>query len=177
MQQAVNHHVGVAADGAGEVGVVLKGQTVVTNVLGRVDGLGHGAQCQHLNQILLAFALHLLQYSVHGIVYLLVLLGHGLIAKAADELGKLVVPLLRWLVVNTIDKGLGRTLPACGVYLVLANVLGHAPIGQEHKLLNQHVALFGHLEVDAQRLAVLVNLKTGFGSLETYGTCGKTTFA
>ncbi len=42
-QGAVDEHVGVAPDGRGEVRVVLKGQAVVPEVIGRVEGAGDGA--------------------------------------------------------------------------------------------------------------------------------------
>ncbi len=43
LQQTVHHHVGVAADGRGEVGVIVERKTVVPYVVRGVDGFRHGA--------------------------------------------------------------------------------------------------------------------------------------
>ena len=41
LEEAVDHHVGVPADGRGEVGVVVEPEAVVADVLGGVYGLCH----------------------------------------------------------------------------------------------------------------------------------------
>ena len=56
-EQAVNHRVGVAADGTGEVGVVVEGQSVVPDVVHAVARLHHRPQRHRLDEVLLARAL------------------------------------------------------------------------------------------------------------------------
>ena len=63
-QQAVHHQVGVAADGGGEVGVVGEGEAVVADVLGAVVGLGHGADGDGVDHVLLAAASDILEETV-----------------------------------------------------------------------------------------------------------------
>ena len=55
---------------------------------------------------------------------------------------------------DSIDEGLGL-LP----FGWTSHKLGHGTIGQEHELLDQFVRLLGHLEIDAQGFALLVDLE------------------
>ena len=103
-EEAVDHHVGIAADGAGEVGVEVEGEAVVPDVVGRVDGFGHGAEGEDLDKLLLAFAFDLRKDAVDGVAYGLVLLGGGLVAEAAYEGGELGVSLFGRLVVDAVDE-------------------------------------------------------------------------
>ena len=56
-QQPVYHGVGIAADRRREVGIVVKGQSVVADVVGRILGLHHGPQGDSLYQLLLTLTL------------------------------------------------------------------------------------------------------------------------
>ena len=60
-EQAVNHHIRMTADRAGEVGVKLKSESKVTNILCLVDSLRHRADRQDLDHILLRLPLDLLE--------------------------------------------------------------------------------------------------------------------
>ena len=64
--QAVYHQVGIAADRGGEVGVIIESQSIVPDVVGAVDGFGHGAQGHRLNEVFLALAFHVLKQFVVG---------------------------------------------------------------------------------------------------------------
>ena len=56
VEETVYHHIGVAPDGGGEVGVVFESQTVVPHIVGAVAGSCHTAQGQHLEYAFLGFA-------------------------------------------------------------------------------------------------------------------------
>ena len=64
VQQAVYRQVGVAADGRGEVGVVVKGEAIVADVGRTVDGLGHRADGEDGEHLFLGLALGLFQHLV-----------------------------------------------------------------------------------------------------------------
>ena len=52
-QEPVRHHIGIAADGRGEMRIVGKGQAIVPDVFRRVAGLLHGSHGQRFDQIFL----------------------------------------------------------------------------------------------------------------------------
>ena len=88
-EQAVHHHVGVAADGRGEVRVVVEGQAVVADVVHGVACLLHGADGDGLDEVLLLLALYVVQQVVDGFGYIgLRARGTQLVAEAGDELGR-----------------------------------------------------------------------------------------
>ena len=156
-QQPVDHHVGIAADGRGEVRVVGECQTVVADVVGRVVGLGHRTHGHRRDGILFGRALDLLEQLVH-------LLGHGAalrgledVAEAEDELPEAVEFLLARGVVYAEDHRAGHG-PTLFVAAVGAE-LRHAAVGQQHELLDHLVRLLLLLEVDAQRFAVFVEFE------------------
>ena len=64
LQKPMHHQVGVAADGGGEVGVVGEGEAVVADILGAVVGLGHGADGDGVDHVLLATAGDILEETV-----------------------------------------------------------------------------------------------------------------
>ena len=153
-QQAVHHHVGIAADGRREVRVAGKRQSVVADVVGRVVGFGHGAHGHRRNGVLLGRTLDLREELVHlpgdGAAFR----GFEDVAEAEDELPEPVELLLARGVVHAIDHRArhGTALFAAAV----AAELRHAAVGQQHELLDHLVRFLLLLEVDAQRPAVLV---------------------
>ena len=54
--------------------------------------------------------------------------------------------------------------------LHLAYALSHSAVGEEHELLDELVGILCLLEVDAERLACLVNLKSHFLAVEVDGS-------
>ena len=69
-EQAVYYQVGIAANGRGEVGVVVECQAVVADVVSAVAGLHHGAQRDHLHYVLLLAPLDLGEHLVEVAAYL-----------------------------------------------------------------------------------------------------------
>jgi hypothetical protein len=57
----VHQHVGVAADRRGKVRVVLKRQTKVANIFGRVDSFSHERSVAVRIKVLLGFALDIFE--------------------------------------------------------------------------------------------------------------------
>ena len=68
LEETVNHHVGVTADGRGEVGIVVEGQSVVTDVVGGVYSLSHGADGEGGEKVFLAFALDVDEHAIEGTI-------------------------------------------------------------------------------------------------------------
>ena len=172
-EQPVHHHVGVATDRRSEVGVVVEGQTVMADVMHRVACLLHGAYRYRFNQVLLLASLHIIEQPVDALRYLtLVACGTYLVAKAGNELRQ-VIQLLR----------IGQVVDTVGEYLCLlslryaSNLLCHGAVGQQHELLHQLVGIFRYLEIDAQRLALLVDFELHLVAVEVDGTRLEALFA
>ena len=176
-EQAVHHHVGVAADRRSEVRVVVEGQTVVADVVHGVACLLHGADGDAdgdgLDEVLLLLALYVVQQVVDGFGYVgLRARCAQLVAEAGDELGQRVELL-----------GVGQVVDAVGEYFGLlalghaAYLLGHGTVGQQHELLDQLVGVLRHLEVDTDGFALLVYLELHLVAVEVDGSSGEAAFA
>jgi len=153
---AVDGQIRVAADGAGEVGIVLQHQTVVALGLFFVAGLGHAAEHAGIDDLFKCRAAHPFQNGAQ-------LLGRG------HLLGKVVVDAAGLqqcmqalqlfavgLLVDTVDEG----------DLLDAGKVGRALVGQQHKLLDHGLALAGGALLDVDAVAVLVEDELHFPALE-----------
>src|SRR5437764_274381 len=87
-EEAMDEHVRIAAYRGREVSVVVKRQAVVTDVLGGVDGLAHGADGQLLEHVLLLAAVESLHQVVEGMRNLAVVSGLDFITPLACKLCK-----------------------------------------------------------------------------------------
>ena len=168
-EEAVNHEVGIAADGAGEVGVVVESQSVVADVVGAVAGLHHGTQGDHLHDVLFAASVDVGEEAVQVPAdFGAVAGGLQLVAELGDE-GREVQELLR----------VGIVMDAIGQHLGLlsarhtADTLGHGAIGQQHEFLDELVGILGHLEIDALGMACLVDFEAHFLAVEVHGSGSK----
>ena len=163
-QQPVHHRVGIAADWRGEVSVILKSQSEVSDVVHTVLCLHHRTQSHTLHELLLALALTL----VHELVDTL---GHGttcavgldLISELYDELSERLHLLRIRVVVDTIREYLG--LLALGH---TAHTLGYRAVGKEHELLDELVGILRPLEVATGRMAFLVDVEMEFLGVELH---------
>ena len=172
-QEAVDHRIGVAANGRGEVRIVIEHEAVVTDVVRAVTGLHHGAQGHELHDILLLLALHVGEETVQALRHLrLTALRAELIAELGDKAAQLLELLGVGHVVDAIDENLGLLVPGHTAYL-----FGHTAVGQEHKLLDQLVGVLGHLDVGRDGVALFVNLEAHFGAVETDGAVLEAAFA
>ena len=163
-QKAMHQHIGVAADGGGEVGIVGEGQTVMAQIVGRIDRLGHRAYGHRREGIALGFALDAVEQFVQ-------LLGDGTplrgtedVAETKGELTETIQLVGRGDIVHTIDHRT-RNLAPLLAHTVGAE-LGHTAVGQEHKLLDELVGLLLHLEIDLDGATRLVELEAHLLALE-----------
>ena len=146
-QQAVHHHVGIAADGRREMRIVGECKAVVADVVGRVKGFCHRTHGHRRHGVLLGRTFDLGEELVQ-------LLGHGPPARgledvpeAEDELPEAVEFLLARGVVHAVDHRALRRAAALGP--AFAAELRHAAVGQQHELLDHLVRLLLLLEVNA----------------------------
>ena len=160
-QQAVHHHVGIAADRRSEVGVVGEGQSVVADVVGGVVGFGHRTYGQRRDDVLFGAALDLLEELVHLLGDGTALGGFEDVPEAQDELPEALQLVDVRFVVDAVDHRAARLAPSD-----LAAELGNAAVGQQHELLDHLVGLLLFLEIDAHRPALLVEPEFGLGAVE-----------
>ena len=59
----MHEHVGVAANGRGEVCVIFERETEVPDIFGRVNCFGHRAQCCSADEMLFGLAVDLLKQA------------------------------------------------------------------------------------------------------------------
>ncbi len=173
LEEAVHHHVGVATDGGGEVRVVVKGEAVVPDVLGAVNGFGHGADREGLEHVGFGGAFHAGEEVVDGLSDRLRALRSERIAQGTHEEGERLQLGGIGLVVNAVDHG---TRAALAVALA-AHVMGHVLVGQEHELFDQLVAITGLLEVGADGFVVGVQAEFHFRAVKGNGTGLHASFA
>ena len=153
---AVDGQIRVAADGAGEVGIVLQHQTIVALGLFFVAGLGHAAEHAGIDDLFKCRAAHPFQNGAQ-------LLGGGhLLGKVvvdAAGLQQCMQALQLFAVgflVDTVDEG----------DLLDAGKVGRALVGQQHELLDHGLALAGGALLDVDAVAVLVEDELHFPALE-----------
>ena len=168
-EQTVYHHIRIAADGRGEMGIVIESQTIVPHVMHGVACLLHGADGDGFNQVLLLLALDVVQQVVDGLGDVgLCTAGTQLVAETGDELCQVVQLLRVGEVVNTVWQHFGFLAFGHAAYL-----FGYGAVGKQHELLYQLVGIFRLLEVDADGFALLVNFELHFVAVEVDGSCLK----
>ncbi len=163
-QQAVDHEVGVAADGGGEVGVEGECQAVVADVVGAVVGFGHGADGDGVDHVLLAAAGDVLEEAVVAVGQGFAAGGLHAEAQFGDKLDEGVQLLGVGFVVDAVDEGFGGVL-----VFRFAYVFGDGAVGQEHEFLDEPVGLLAFFDVDADGLGVFVELEFHLLGLEVDG--------
>ena len=162
LQQAVHHHVGVAAYGRCEMGVVVKAQAVVADIGGGIHGLGHRADGQGGEEILLALALDVGEHAVDGAVDILGrAAGLHLVSKVAAQAGQVGELAGVGLVVHTVYKSLGF-LAGAGA----ADEGGDGAVGQQHEFLDELVGVFAFLEVNRYGMALVVDVEAHLGAVK-----------
>ena len=156
-QQAVHHHVRVPADRRGEVRVVIEGQPVVSDIRSRISRFGHRPDRKCRNEVLLLFAVNVRHQLVDvlgerfadGIAF-------HLVAEAHDETAQLGELVGIGFVVHAVDE---RAFAVLHPLAFTPHELGYFAVGQQHKLFDQLVGFLHLLEIDAQRLAVFVEVE------------------
>ena len=163
----MHHQVGIATDGRSEVRVVVERQSVVSDVVGRVFRLLHGADGYGFDKVLLFASLHLVQQSVDGCRY--ILFGSyctNLVTESGNEARQVFQLFGVGQVVNAVGQHFGLL-----AFWHTAYLFGHGAVGQQHKLLNQLVGLFGYFEVHPDRFALFVYFELHLVAVEVDGSC------
>ena len=164
-EEAVHHRVGIAAYRRGEMGVVVEGQSVVTDIVSGVFGFHHGAEGHHLDGILLAAAVTVVHQPVER-------LGDGSLSScglhAVAELGSKLSQCLQFggigLVVYSIGQSLGF-LPL----LHFPHPFCHGAIGQQHEFLYEFVGILRLLVIAACGLARIIDIEMELLAIELHG--------
>ena len=153
---AVDGQIRVAADGAGEVGVILEHQTIVALGLFLIAGLGHAAEHSGVDDLLKRGAAHTFQNGAQllggGHFLGKVVIDAAGLQQAVQALQLLAVGLL----VDTVDKG----------DLLDPGKVGGALVGQQHELLDHGLALAGGALFHIDAVAVLIQNELDFPALE-----------
>ena len=166
-KKTVHHHVGITSDRRCEMGVVLKCQSVVSDVFGVISRLCHCPEREQFYGIELRSVLRLSEEVVQFAGYLLAVVCRSeCVAEIADEGAEVVKFQLVRFIVHAVNKGLGIFLSA---FVAAGSTLAacrhkfrHAAVGQEHKLFNEPVGFFRNLLIDTHRAALFIHLDLHF---------------
>ena len=162
-EESVDHRIGIATDGRGEVCVVLEHESVVADVVNGVAGLLHGAQGHHFDDCLFLLALHIAEHAVQTLRNLrLGALGANLESEFGDEGTEFLQLFGVGHIVDAVGQGLGLLALGHAAYH-----FGHTAVGQEHEFLHQFVGILGHFNISGNGVAFFVNFEAHLGSVET----------
>ena len=141
LEQAVDHHVGIAPDGRSEMGVMAEGQSIVADVVGRIDSLGHGPDGDGRDHVFFGRALDFIEHFVDVAAQLfLTAFDIEVVAERLDEPRNIGQLFHVGQVVYAVHERLGVGL--------FADIFGHGSVGQQHELLDEVVRLARLLEID-----------------------------
>ena len=136
LHEAVDHEVGIAANGRGEMGVMAESQAVMADVISRVNGFGLGPDREHIYRALDGF-LRDLMMSHFG--------GHGALAFE-------LLDILEFFgigeVMDAIDEGSSGT-----------DGFGYGAVGKEHEFLDEMMGFVRGFEVDLDGMAMFIEAK------------------
>ncbi len=164
-QQTVYHQVGITTDGRGEVGVIVEGEAIVTDIMDTVLGLHHRPEGNGLDGILLTCALGIGHQGIERFRDgSLGAAGLHPIAELRHELSQVLQFLRIRLVVDTIRQRLGL----CAL-LHPSDALSDGLVGQQHKFLDEFVGILRHLEVGCHRLSLLIDVEVELFTVELHG--------
>ena len=129
-----------------------------------IDGLGHRADSQDGEHLLLRLALGLLQHLVDRLVDILArALGAHLVAEVGGNVSEILQFVQVRLVMHTIDKGLGGLI--LGHF---TDVLSHLAVGQQHEFLDELIGILSLMDVHSGGLALLIDVKLNFLAVERH---------
>ena len=149
------------------MGVAGERQSVVADVVGGVERLGHGAHSHRRDGVFFGRAFDFCEELVHFAGDGTAFRGFEKDAEAQDELAEAVELLLARGVVDAVDHRPGRPA-AVGVDAVAAK-FGDTAVGQQHEFLDHLVRFLLFLEADADGAARFVQLEFHFFALEADG--------
>ena len=126
IEQAVHHHIGIAANGRCEMGVVVESQAIVAHIGGRIGGFRHRANGKDGKHFLFGGAFCFFEHGIDAQVHLLGRTGgFHLIAKSRCNVGKI----REFVVVGHIVYAIHESLRVFAT-LFLADMLRHLHICQ-----------------------------------------------
>ncbi len=138
LEEAVHHHVGIAAYGRSEVCVVFESESVVADIDGGVYGFSHRTYGQCGEEVFLAFAFYVDKHTVQGAVDLARFsFRFKLVAECPAERCQICQPVGVGGIVDAINESLCFFL--CGGY---AYFRSDCLVGEEHEFLDQLVGVF-----------------------------------
>src|ERR1700722_248552 len=144
----------------------------MTNIFCRIDRLGHGADTELFQHMLLGLTPDIDQHLVEGTGYRL---GRFEIEGMTVFFGE-VDERKQFLLVRRIMYPVGKW-DRLFVDLDFADRLGDGTIGQQHEFFDELVGLFAFLDHDADGLSFRVQLEASFCRREIYSPLLKALFA
>ncbi|EKY03413.1 hypothetical protein HMPREF9120_02729 [Neisseria sp. oral taxon 020 str. F0370] len=161
----MHHQVGVAADGGGEVGVVLVGETEMALVFGFVYGLLHGAQEHGLDEFAVGPAADF--FGKFGVVF-----GGGFVAAAETEAeqGELFAQ------GGEFFGGGAEVVAEEAAVFVFDEEVGGADFGGQHAFFDEFVGVVAHDGDDALDFAVVVEQHFRFDGFKFHRAALRTFF-
>ena len=139
----------------------------MTDVVGRVESLGHRTYGEVRNDVFLDASFGLSQQLVHLLGHGASLVGLEYVAEAQNEGPEFFELLLVRNVVYAINH---RAPHGTAVHFVMSAEFGDLFVGQQHELFDELVGLLLLLEIDAQGFAFGVEFELGLFALEAYGS-------
>ena len=154
----MRHHVGVATDGRREVRIPPERQPEVAQIIGAIPGFRHRSHGQLLQQVLLRLALDAVHEMVHGVGDVFRVVNVQFVAEPFGKRRQVVESFFVGVFVNPINHRVrGRER---------MDKLGHALVGEEHKLFDEFVGVLPDFGINTQRYTVLVEFEFYFHRLK-----------
>lgn len=151
LHEAVDHQIRIAADGRSEMGIMGESESVMADIIGRIDGFGLGSDGQNVYRALESFGRTAGIAGGSGFSTFRLFL-EGLHFGEFVGIGQ---------VMHTIDERSAG--PDRG---------SHHAVSEEHKLLDEMVRLVGRFEVNIRRMAFVVEMKAHLVLLDSERAVG-----
>ena len=166
----MHHHIRETTDRRSKVCIIIKGQSIVTDVMSGIFRFLHSFERHHLDKVLFFLLLDGSQQLIDGFRHFsLCSRSTDLVSETVNEPIQVLQFIRVWQVVNTIREHF-RLL----VLWYLAYKFGHSTVGQQHELFNQLIGFLRFLEIDTERFSLLVNFETDLHPIKVNGTMSHT---
>lgn len=143
--------------------VILESESVVADILGRIDCLGHRTDSQGGQIVFLAATLYLGEHLVYRAVYLARCSGRF---HLVSEIAGYGCEICKTLCVRLVMHAIYECLRFLALILVLADESCHGTVGQKHELLDELVGVLGDLEIHACRFSLGCDVKFDLGTVK-----------
>ena len=156
-EQTVHHHIGVAADRGGEMGVVIKCQPVVPDVVGGVFGFGHSAHGKDVDHVLLWLSLGAVHQAGDILAGDAIYAAFVGVSEAGGHLAECCEFLGVGFLMHPVHAGMGLVAGSRFPYEFC-----HGTVGQQHEFLYKPVRFVALFRFYADGHAVWVELESHF---------------